>query len=100
MRKFAGHGSLFLLTAIFGFLFFYSYFENEKEKHMFGLTASLLIGFLVAGLSEFIQRFVPGRYGSWDDIGIDYLGYVLGTLITLGIYLIIYFVKKGKRKKE
>ena len=100
MRKFAGHGSLFLLTAIFGFLFFYSYFENEKEKHMFGLTASLIIGFIVAGLSEFIQRFVPGRFGSWDDIGIDYLGYVLGTLITLGIYLIIYFIKKNKRKKD
>ena len=100
MRKFAGHGTVFLITAIFGFLFFYSYFEVEKEKHMFGLTASLLIGFIVAGLSELIQKLVPGRYGSWDDIGIDYLGYVLGTLITLGIYLIIYFVKKTKRKKD
>ena len=100
MRKFAGHGSLFLLTAIFGFLFFYSYFENEKEKHMFGLTASLLIGFLVAGLSELIQYFVPTRYGSWKDIGIDFLGYVLGTLITLGIYLIVYFIKKRKRKEK
>jgi VanZ family protein len=32
--------------------------------------------------TEFGQRFVPGRTGSWRDVGLDHLGIVLGLATT------------------
>ena len=99
-RKYGGHMIIYLIMAIFGFLFFYSYFEIEKEKHCFGLPASLTVGFIVAGLTELIQRFNITREGSWKDVGIDYMGFAIGTAVALIIYLTIYFVKKAVQKKK
>ena len=67
---------------------------------MFGLPASLTIGFIVACLTELIQHFVPSRGGQWKDVGIDYMGFAIGTAITLIIYLIVYFIKKAVKKKK
>ena len=100
IRKYGGHMIIYLIMAIFGFLFFYSYFEEEKQKYMFGLPASLTIGFIVACLTELIQHFVPSRGGQWKDVGIDYMGFAIGTAITLIIYLIVYFIKKAVKKKK
>ena len=100
IRKYGGHMVVYLVMAIFGFLFFYSYFEEEKQKYMFGLPASLTIGFLVAGLTELIQHFVPSRSGEWRDVGIDYIGYAIGTAVVLAIYLIVYFIKRVIKKKK
>ena len=100
IRKYGGHMVVYLVMAIFGFLFFYSYFEEEKQKYMFGLPASLTIGFLVAGLTELIQHFVPSRSGEWRDVGIDYMGYAICTAVVLAIYLIIYFIKRAIKKKK
>ena len=105
IRKFGGHMLIFLLMGVFGFLFFYFYFEVEKEKHMYGLPTLMLTGFIVAGLSELIQFigqtcFKSGRGGEWRDVGIDYMGFVIGVLITLGIYLIIYFIRKALQNKK
>ena len=100
VRKYGGHMIIYLIMAVFGFLFFYSYFEEEKQKYMFGLPASLTIGFVVAGLTELIQLFVPSRGGQWKDVGIDYLGFTIGTVTTLIIYLIVYFIKRAIKKKK
>lgn len=100
VRKYGGHMIIYLIMAVFGFLFFYSYFEEEKQKYMLGLPASLTIGFVVAGLTELIQLFVPSRGGQWKDVGIDYLGFTIGTVITLIIYLIVYFIKRAIKKKK
>ena len=100
VRKYGGHMTIYLIMAIFGFLFFYSYFEIEKEKYMLGLPASLTIGFIIACLTELIQLFVPSRGGSWKDVGIDYMGFAIGTVLTLIVYLTVYFVKKAINKKK
>ena len=36
-----------------------------------------------ACLTEWIQTFVPGRFGSIDDVGLDVLGITLGLLVLL-----------------
>ena len=100
VRKYGGHMIIYLIMAVFGFLFFYSYFEIEKQKYMLGLPASLTIGFIIAGLTELIQHFVPSRGGEWKDVGIDYMGFAIGTALALIIYLIVYFIKKAINKKR
>ena len=67
---------------------------------MFGLPATFTIGFMVAGLTELIQHFNPTRSGEWRDIGIDYLGYAIGTTITLIVFIVIYFINKATNKKK
>ena len=100
IRKYGGHMIVYLVMAIFGYLFFHSYFEKEKEKYLFGRPATLTIGFMVAGLTELIQHFNPTRSGEWRDIGIDYLGYAIGTAITLIVLIVIYFINKATNKKK
>ena len=100
MRKFAGHFFLFLVTAIFGMMFFYLFIEDIKKVWL-SLSMTLISGFFLAGLSEFIQYFIPTRGGTWSDIGIDFLGYVIGTALTIGvIFLIRLIIMKVKEKKE
>lgn len=99
IRKAAGHFSLFLVTAIFGFIFFFTFFKGER-KTLFALIFCLASGLFIAGLSELIQHFVPGRVGALKDVGIDFLGYVVGTLLTLGVIFLIKFIKKKRKPKE
>jgi VanZ family protein len=46
----------------------------------------LLWGLLVAfaGVSEYLQTFVEGRYGCWPDVGINLTGITLGVGLALG----------------
>ena len=100
MRKFAGHFFLFLVTAIFGMMLFFLFVEDIK-KIWLSLSFTLASGFFLAGISEIIQHFIPTRYGAWMDVGIDFLGYFIGTAITIGVILLILFIrKKIKQKKE
>ncbi|MCR4911514.1 MAG: VanZ family protein [Bacilli bacterium] len=99
MRKFGGHFMLFLVTAIFGLLFFYTYFEDYIKLYLY-LPLTLFVGFLTAGLSELIQLCVPSRSGTWMDVGIDFFGYVVGTAITFLVITIIHFIKKAKNKSK
>jgi VanZ family protein len=32
--------------------------------------------------TEYLQQFVEGRTGCWEDVGIDHIGIVLGLLLT------------------
>lgn len=100
MRKVAGHFFLFLLTAVFGTIFFVTYFSEDKKISMW-LAALISIGFgyFFAFLSELIQVFVNGRSGSVQDIGIDTLGYIIGSLLVVLIILLIRFIKSKKKPK-
>ena len=103
MRKFAGHFFLFFVTAVFGFIFFFTYFEDDKKKLIFGLPICVINGFLLAGISELIQYFVPSRSGLWLDVGIDFAGYILAVALSLGIYVLIKYIKRhieNKQKKK
>ena len=74
----------------------------DKKKWLFSIPLNIALGFGVAGLTEYIQTKVPGRYGCWDDVWLDFSGYMTSTvLLTIGIltvYLIIYLRNKKKMK--
>lgn len=100
MRKFAGHMGLFLVTAISGFIFFYQFFNDKKKRILWAIGCTLGAGIIIAGISEFIQYFVPTRSGQIKDVGIDTIGTVFGVLICALIWLIIYIIKKYKNKNN
>ena len=99
MRKAAGHFSLFLVTAIFGMIFFYTYMDDIK-KLWITVVVTLSLGVIVATVSELIQTVVPGRSGVAMDVGIDSLGYFIGMLLTLGVILLIRLIKNKINKKK
>ena len=49
-----------------------------------------------AGTDEFHQLFVPGRAGTFFDVGVDSLGALAGLLILAGILALVH----RKRRKE
>lgn len=98
MRKAAGHFFLFLVTAVFGTIFFYTYIDNDKYIWV-SLLCSLFAGVLTASISETIQYFIPSRGGVIQDVGIDSLGYLIGLLLTFGVIMLIKFIVSKKKKK-
>lgn len=98
MRKAAGHFSLFLVTAIFGFIFFYTYFETDK-RFMMAIVLTLGLGFITAGISELIQLVIPGRGGVFTDVLIDFTGCCFGVLIVFAIILISQYIKRVKKNR-
>lgn len=99
IRKFMGHGSLFALTGIFGMLFF-AFWWGKDNLVVWPLICNSGAGFLLGCLSEFIQRFAPDRGPSWYDVGIDCLGYLIGTLIVVTIIVIVRLIKRNKGKNS
>lgn len=91
VRKIIGHFMLFFVTGVLGvvsiFLFFY-----DKKRYLL-ISVSLVYGLILAMLSEFLQIFVGQRGPSWNDVGIDFLGYFLGCLFTF----VILFLKSKKK---
>jgi len=71
LRKLAHMGVYTVLTIL---LF------RALRRHMASTSHALLLAVLVAGVyacsDEWHQTFVPGREGSWRDVGIDTLGIV------------------------
>ena len=104
VRKLIGHFSLFLVLAIFATIVYYRLAEMLKpnKKVLLGTTLSLGAGLLTAAISEFLQSgiFVSGRGPSLSDVGIDFLGFILGTAIYLVIYIIYRKVKAKKLSKR
>lgn len=99
IRKLVGHGSWFAITAVFGALFFAFYFADLKKSWL-GFLFGNGIGFSIAALSELIQHFVPDRYGAWRDVGIDMLGYLLGSALMLLLFLFIDLFRHKKKAPE
>lgn len=95
VRKGIGHFGAFFVLAIFASFVVIMFF---KRKLIFSMV-SLITGFIIAGLTELIQTYVPGRSGLFQDVKIDYAGYLLGSILVLGIYFIIY-IFKGRKKVE
>lgn len=98
-RKVGGHMLIFLLDAVFGFLFFFYLFE-DKKRFWIPLVITFGIGLFLAGLSELIQLSSSGRSASFADVGYDMAGFTLGLLIILGILWIIYKIKNRKKKNS
>ena len=87
-RKLVGHFGLFALDGFVSTLTAYEFLKDSKFKNNLVLSgSSLLLGLLVAGVSELIQIFTPDRYGSFFDILIDFGGFILGFGIAISILL-------------
>lgn len=97
LRKAVGHFSLFFVNGILGFMTFY--FFLSKAKPWQTLLFALIPGIFFAGVSEFIQLFVPDRGASIFDVGIDFLGYLAAcSIIYLGMYIHSNIKKKTSAK--
>ena len=90
-RKLVGHYGAFLLLGIPSSLFFMTAFNGKSLR--WSIPVNLGHGFLMAGLTEFIQLFTPGRFGAWSDIGIDFLGYCTSSIILSIVYILIYLTR-------
>lgn len=87
IRKGLGHFSLFL---VLGFGLFSTFFLLIKPRWA-SLPLSLLSAFVVAGFSEMFQLpvFTSGRYATWHDVAIDYLGALSGIGIAIIVALVV-----------
>lgn len=101
IRKGLGHFSLFL---ILGFGFFSTFFLLIKPRWA-SLPLSLLSAFVVAGISEMFQLpvFTSGRYATWQDVAIDFLGALSGigiAVVAVSIVGLIWFKAKPESFKN
>ena len=87
IRKGLGHFSLFL---VLGFGLFGTFFLLIKPRWV-SLPLSLLSAFVVAGISEMFQLpvFTSGRYATWPDVAIDFLGALSGIGIAVAAVSIV-----------
>lgn len=87
IRKGLGHFSLFL---VLGFGLFSTFFLLIKPRWA-SLPLSLLSAFVVAGFSEMFQLpvFTSGRYATWQDVAIDFLGALSGIGIAIIVALVV-----------
>ena len=101
IRKLVGHFGLFVFSGFFTSFSFTFVIKKEpfyKDVYFFLLT--LTVGIFIAFLTEFIQRFVPGRSGEFVDAMIDFSGYILGTIILKILLMVISLVKTKNDKKR
>lgn len=94
LRKALGHFLLFFVNGVLGLLSFYLLFD--KISLTTRMLVSLIPGAIFAGLSEFIQSFVPQRGATMADVGINFLGYLVAVLI---VYFILVFIHRDAKKK-
>lgn len=101
IRKGLGHFSLFL---VLGFGLFGTFFLLIKPRWA-SLPLSLLSAFVVAGISEMFQLpvFTSGRYATWPDVAIDFLGALSGigiAVFAVSIVGLIWFKAKPESFKN
>ena len=101
IRKGLGHFSLFL---VLGFGLFGTFFLLIKPRWV-SLPLSLLSAFVVAGISEMFQLpvFTSGRYATWQDVAIDFLGALSGigiAVIAVSIVGLVWFKAKPESFKN
>lgn len=101
IRKGLGHFSLFL---VLGFGLFGTFFLLIKPRWA-SLPLSLLSAFVVTGISEMFQLpvFTSGRYATWPDVAIDFLGALSGigiAVIAVSIVGLIWFKAKPESFKN
>ena len=97
VRKVVGHFSLFLVSGLLTASSVKFFYFDVKKRFWIYVLISLSIGLFLAGLTELIQLFVPGRSGQITDVLIDFSGYFIGGLI---IFLIVFFQDRKNRSIE
>ncbi len=100
VRKSIGHFSLFMVEAIFMFLFLYN--DIDDKFTLVSASSTVFFNFVIAGFSELIQYYTPGRTCTWKDVGIDTLGATFGValcLLVVGITALIKYMKKRRQNR-
>ena len=100
LKKFAGHLSFYFLMSVIGFLFFYYFLYEKEHKLIYSMCLSLGVGFIVSGVSEWIQYFVPTRNASFRDVLTDFLGCLVGVMLCLMVWAIIHIAKRNREIKK
>ena len=98
IRKSFGHFGLFFFIGFLSCVFMVIQFKSFFTRVLASMGSSCL-GIGLAILTEFIQKFVPGRGPSLKDVGIDAMGYLSAMIIFIIVVGIIYIVKKVKASK-
>lgn len=98
VRKAVGHFGAFLVLGIFSTITYLLLFNRKKT--LFAIFLNYLLGFTVGCLSEYIQIFVPGRYGVWKDVVIDFLGFMISATVITIIIVSMILLKERKKKKN
>ena len=94
VRKFIGHYSFFVTLGTVS-VFLYLTFKSLKSPYRFLIHFST--GFIYAIMTEFwFQKVTVKRGPSWNDVGLDYLGFITISIFVMMIYYIIYFHNKRK----
>lgn len=98
VRKAIGHFGAFAAVGLIGTIMFFLWMR--KKWFPLGVGINFTCGFGLAALTEYIQTFVPGRYGAWSDIWLDFSGFSIAAGVTTLVIIAIYLIKKyGKKKK-
>ena len=97
IRKLFGHFGFFAISGgLTSWSVYLVSYYLKKYKHFMGIIFTLCFGLFLAGLTELIQAFVPGRSPQITDVLIDFGGYLLGT----GIVLLIVFIHLRRKEIE
>ena len=98
VRKSIGHYAAFLVLGICSTFVALLYFKPKYWA--ISLPLNLGLGFGVGALTEYIQTFVPGRYGCMDDVWIDFSGFVTSAVIISLIFIIVVVIKIAVNKRK
>ena len=90
VRKGLGHFSAFLILGIIS-TFTWLLFFREK-KLLFSIPLNYITGFIIACVTELIQVYVPGRCGLFDDVILDFNGFLVSSSI-LTVLIIIHQIR-------
>ena len=97
VRKSIGHfGAFFVLGTMGTFAFLLTF---DRKKWLFSMPLNIALGFGWAALTEYIQTFVPGRYGCWDDVWLDFSGFTTATVVCTLFIVVIYIINHFKVKR-
>ena len=95
IRKGLGHFAAFFVLGVFGALTFALFLKRK----WLALVISLVSGFGIASLTEFLQMLVPNRGPSFSDVLLDFYGFSLATVLTFCALIVCLVIKTRKDKK-
>lgn len=97
LRKSLGHALVFLVAQVFTFLSLIAFVKKFSlwQKALISMS----FGLALSAVSEIIQSFIYNRYGTFQDVLINFAGVVFGALMVI-IAALIRTVYKNKHHKE
>ena len=106
VRKSMGHFGAFLVLGIFAALSYYIVFPKHIYGKITAFEVTIIAGFVVASVTEILQLpiFTYGRYGSFDDVLLDFIGYCTSIIPMYVIIILFHYigvlVKRIKNRKK